>query len=240
MTAEDRGILAGELALGLLDGEERGEALRLMLADRDFARAVEAWRDHFAALFAECAPVAPDAALETRIVAALPGSGVSADGTTVPGIGSRAVRLWRTVAGAAMLAAAALLAVILLRPERVSAPRPTAPLATPAPLVAMLTPTDDAKPLAALVDRATGVVTLAGTIDLPAGRVAELWTIGADGVPRSLGVLANGAARLPVAPTRRGRLTPSVVLAVSIEPPGGSPTGAPTGPVIATGPMSAA
>jgi anti-sigma-K factor RskA len=30
----------------------------------------------------------------------------------------------------------------------------------------------------------------------------------------------------------------SAVLAVSLEPPGGSPTGAPTGPVIATGKLT--
>jgi len=30
-------------------------------------------------------------------------------------------------------------------------------------------------------------------------------------------------------------MQPGVVMAVSIEPPGGSPTGAPTGPVVYTG-----
>ena len=69
---------------------------------------------------------------------------------------------------------------------------------------------------------------------VPADRVAELWRIGGDKVPRPLGLLAPGAvtpallkgARLPGADD---------ILAISIEPRGGSPTGAPTGPVIATG-----
>jgi anti-sigma-K factor RskA len=235
MTAEERPLLAGELALGLLEGEERGAALRLLLSDRDFAREVEWWRDQFAAWFAQWPEVAPDAGLEERIVAALPGSGGD-------GVAARAVNRWRAVAGAASLAAAGLLAALVLQPERVAPPRPAAPVAAPAPLLALLTPTEDAKPLAAAVDRRTGVITLVGTIELPADRVAELWTIAADGVPRSLGLLGAaggaGAPRLAVAPAGRARLNPTVVLAISIEPRGGSTTGAPTGPVINTGPLT--
>ena len=232
MTADDRNLLAGELALGLLDGEERGAALRLLLSDRDFAQEVEWWRDRFAAWFAEWAEVAPDAHMEGRVLAGLPGSGGG------DGLASRALNRWRAVAGAATLAAAGLLAALVLQPERTLPPRPAQPAAAPAPLLAVLTPTDDAKPLAAAVDRRTGTVTLVGTIELPADRVAELWTIGADGKPRSLGLLGGGTLRLSVAPDARARLTPTVTLAVSIEPTGGSTTGSPTGPVIATGPLT--
>jgi anti-sigma-K factor RskA len=35
-----------------------------------------------------------------------------------------------------------------------------------------------------------------------------------------------------------GRLTPDATLAISLEPPGGSPTGQHTGPVIAAGKLS--
>ena len=45
-------VAAAELALGVLDGEERAAALRRMLAEPDFARDVERWRDHFAVMFA--------------------------------------------------------------------------------------------------------------------------------------------------------------------------------------------
>ncbi|WP_375402806.1 anti-sigma factor domain-containing protein [uncultured Sphingomonas sp.] len=235
MTPDDRAT-AGELALGLLDGEERAEALRLVLSDRDFALEVEWWRDRFAGWFAQWPEVMPDAGLEERIIAALPGSASSGPG--VPSF-RRAANRWRGVAGAATLAAAGLLAALVLQPERTLPPRPSAQAAIgPAPLLAVLTPTDDAKPLAASVDRRTGVITLVGTITLPADRVAELWTIAADGVPRSLGLLGAGAPRLAVAPGARARLSPTVVLAISIEPRGGSTTGAPTGPVIVTGPLT--
>jgi anti-sigma-K factor RskA len=49
-------------------------------------------------------------------------------------------------------------------------------------------------------------------------------------------VLARGGvARVPL-PEPSGRLLANVpALAVSVEPPGGSPTGQPTGPVVYTG-----
>jgi anti-sigma-K factor RskA len=41
--------------------------------------------------------------------------------------------------------------------------------------------------------------------------------------------------RLEIPPDLAARLTPEAMLAISLEPPGGSPTGQPTGPVIASG-----
>lgn len=55
----------------------------------------------------------------------------------------------------------------------------------------------------------------------------QLWAIGADGVPRSLGLLRGDTLRLEAA------LEPGVTLAVSLEPLGGSPGALPTGPVLA-------
>jgi anti-sigma-K factor RskA len=69
------------------------------------------------------------------------------------------------------------------------------------------------------------------------GRVLELWSVPPQGAPRSLGLIsADGATVLP-----RGKLPDTLLkggtdaLAVSVEPPGGSPTGAPTGPVVYAG-----
>ena len=77
------------------------------------------------------------------------------------------------------------------------------------------------------------LVQVEGAPKIPANRSAELWWIGADGTPVSVGVLPDtGRQGL----TRQG-LTgdePAPTFAVSIEPRGGSPTGAPTGKVITT------
>jgi anti-sigma-K factor RskA len=64
----------------------------------------------------------------------------------------------------------------------------------------------------------------------------ELWVIPKEGgAPLSLAVLGRLDARLVVPQGHRKRLQAGATLAVSVEPAGGSPTGAPTGPVIMTG-----
>jgi len=71
-------------------------------------------------------------------------------------------------------------------------------------------------------------------------RAFELWLIPTGETrPRSLGLVQPGQPiRLEIPPDLAGRLTPDATLAVSIEPPGGSPTGLPTGPVIAAGKLT--
>ena len=64
----------------------------------------------------------------------------------------------------------------------------------------------------------------------------ELWLIPKEGdAPLSLAVLGRLDARLIVPAGHRARLQVGATLAVSVEPAGGSPTGAPTGPVILAG-----
>jgi anti-sigma-K factor RskA len=74
----------------------------------------------------------------------------------------------------------------------------------------------------------------------PDPRTRELWLIPADGRPRALGVFDPAhAVSMPMPDNLLGQAAPQVVLAVSLEPPGGSPTGKPSGPVIAKGELSA-
>ena len=62
-TPPERDLLAAELALGLLDGTERAEALRLCLSDPAFARAVDAWSIRLSPLLDSVPPVvAPERA----------------------------------------------------------------------------------------------------------------------------------------------------------------------------------
>ena len=75
----------------------------------------------------------------------------------------------------------------------------------------------------------------------PAGRDYELWALPKAGAPVSLGVLpyhASATLRALTA-TQRAALVKSAQIAVSIEPPGGSPTGAPTGAVVFVVPLRA-
>jgi anti-sigma-K factor RskA len=87
--------------------------------------------------------------------------------------------------------------------------------------------------VAAVFDQQTRTLRLTATITVPADRAAELWRIGSDNVPRALGLLTGQDG-----PIRLGEdhvLQADEVIAISIEPLGGSPTGSPTGEVIASG-----
>jgi len=72
-----------------------------------------------------------------------------------------------------------------------------------------------------------------------AGRSYELWLLPAEGgAPVSLGVVQALDARVTLAAAQAPRLRAGAKLAVSVEPAGGSQTGAPTGPVILVGEIS--
>ena len=67
-------------------------------------------------------------------------------------------------------------------------------------------------------------------------RVAELWLLMPNERPKSLGLLDPAQPMTMTVPdAMRGRMKEGMGLAVSLEPPGGSPTGQPTGPVVAQG-----
>jgi anti-sigma-K factor RskA len=67
---------------------------------------------------------------------------------------------------------------------------------------------------------------------IEATRAFELWAVPAQGAPRSLGLVsASQGATLQ----RANLLQDTAAFAVSLEPAGGSPTGAPTGPIVSLG-----
>lgn len=223
MTPDDQ-ITAAELALGLLDGPDRAAALERLLADPEFATEVAAWRDRFADLLDRYDPVDPPADLIDRIDPALDGPP------------TRHRSRWPWLAGGAIGGAiAASLAAWIVAP---SAPTPDLAAREPArPLIAVLMPTEAQAaqtPTAVLVDPAARLVRLSATIVIPADRVAELWRIGQDKTPRPLGLLSQGS-RTPVQLKLDALPGENDTIAISIEPHGGSPSGKPTGPVVAAG-----
>jgi anti-sigma-K factor RskA len=69
-----------------------------------------------------------------------------------------------------------------------------------------------------------------------AGKSLELWAVPRQGGPKSLGLLDAEQATLTLAGSADRTLGEVPLLAVSLEPRGGSRTGAPTGPVLYSGP----
>ncbi|WP_332908799.1 anti-sigma factor domain-containing protein [Sphingomonas mollis] len=225
-------VAAGELALGFLDGEERAVALRRMLAEPGFAADVERWRMYLSQLFDLWPEAQPPEDLIDRIDASLGGVAPARRGRPFP---------WPLLAIVSTALAACLLLVVALRPGGPppgGAPMGPPPITASAPiLVAAL---GDAKaPVAAAFDPTDGSIRVTAAPDAPATRVAQLWVIGGDGVPYPLGLLARDATLLVVPAADRARIAAGATLAISIEPEGGSPTGKPTGPVVATGALAA-
>ena len=93
--------------------------------------------------------------------------------------------------------------------------------------------------VAAITATGDGLVVVPAALLTNDPRAFELWLIPVgETTPRSLARPSSQPIKLTIPPDLAGRLTPDATLAVSLEPPGGSPTGAPTGPVIAAGKLA--
>jgi anti-sigma-K factor RskA len=77
-------------------------------------------------------------------------------------------------------------------------------------------------------------VSATDNLGLDPARAYELWALpGAGAAPVSLGLMPkSGRGTLELNDAQRLALSRSRQIAISLEPPGGSPTGAPTGPVL--------
>jgi anti-sigma-K factor RskA len=222
--APDPDMTAAELALGLLDGEERAAALRRVLADPAFAREVEQWRQRLAGLFDDYPEVAAPESVAARLA--------QLDRPVEPAL-SRRTR-WPIAAMVTAIAAMLALFVVL---------RPTSQVVAPPHqlMAASLMMSDKSAAVPAMVDMTTGEMRVGDATMAPQGKSAQLWMIGSDGVPKPMGVLASaGPSRMVLPMEKRHALKAGIMLAVSIEPLGGSPTGLPTGPVVASGKLSLA
>ncbi len=222
---EDPDVLAAEYALGVLDGAERLGAERRFATDAAFAREVEAWQARLDAFTAEIAAEQPAPHVWAGIAQRLDASGAVVELRL-----RRSLALWRTAtATAGALAAALALVVVWPHPTPAPAPVLTARLAAtakgPTVFVAFYDPGRKA------------IVLTPASVSSAQDRSPELWLIPTGGKPISLGVAAfeNSVQMIPAASLVS---VGSGTLAVSVEPRGGSPTGQPTGPVIATGQLT--
>lgn len=217
-------LLAAELAFGLLDVTDRALAEQRTVDDAAFAERHRWWQLRALALLGargETPPTSVWKAIARRM----------------PANDDRAAWRWKVATGIAASVALALGAALVLRPG-VPTPSPvtTVQVAPPRPLVAVLASADRGDVVSVQIDPATRRLTALPAALAAGGGDAELWVIGADGKPVSLGVLAaSGRTRRVPSPQVAALLVPGSTLAVSLEPRGGSTTGAPTGPVILTG-----
>jgi anti-sigma-K factor RskA len=222
MSPEDRDARIAEYALGTLAGDERAAFEAELARDEALRRAVAVWSERLQPLADSVASVAPPVALRERILARIGGAD---DGKAQ----SFSILRWLawTFGASAVAAGVAVAAVLLFTPQ-------------PPELggYAMLhEATESASVVVVQIDKERRqMVLLAQAPAAGAGKDYELWVLPPGKSPVSLGVLKAGERiERPIDQMRAVLLQPATTLAVSLEPSGGSVSGAPTGPVLFTG-----
>jgi anti-sigma-K factor RskA len=225
---EDGRLTAAEYVLGVLTAPERRAVERRIARDMVFAREVALWEERLGGLADTIPSVAPPADGWARIEAALNRAERPAEERA--GLW-QSLAFWRGLAlGASVLAAACLAALIYV--GAVAPPR--------APLVAQLDAEGGRTGFVAAVNTGGGSLTIVPAALLGGEEKAmELWLIPPGDKPHSLGLIdPNRPVTIKVPKDLLTQVNQEAVLAVSLEPPGGSPTGQPTGPVIANGKLA--
>ena len=227
----DGDALAMDYALGVLDRDARQAAQLRLARDPGFRAEVEGWQALLAPLAEDVAPVTPPPALWDRIAAEVaPGPRPRTVAPSAKASIWSSLGLWRGLAAASLALAAVVLVILVQHPGRSTQPLLVATLSSPTG-GAMLTATYDAA-------RGAVILAPAGKSDAD-GRTPELWVIEGDKPPRSLGTIDIGTTTSHAIPVERLKgLQAGSTLAISLEPKGGSKTGAPTGPIVATGKLT--
>ena len=218
--------LAAEYVLGTLRGAARRRFDALQLAHPNLRHAVAQWQARLVPLSHSVVEVAPPPRVWQRIENRLFAPAAAARATPHEGWWQR-LALWRGISGVATVAAVAMFVVASQTPP------------PQAPIVVLL----GANPEAAQALNASFVASVSADgralvlrplnqLSLGPGRALELWAVPAAGPPRSLGLVQPAGATTLL---RAQLLDDTAAFAVSVEPAGGSPTGAPTGPIVSVG-----
>ena len=232
--------LAGEYALGLLSGDELRSARERFASDPQFALEVARWQGRLAPLHAETQEVGPPGSLWQRIENELPGKNAANDNVLIL---RRRLLIWKSFTGAMTALAACLALVIIVAPRTnvvhvdQTPSQPSSP-----PMVAMLGSQGAMKVVASWNPAARQlVVAVPGDMATDPSHAHELWVIPVGGKPRSLGTMPSSRQmHMQLADALATLLQQGATIAISLEPRGGSPTGSPTGPVVASGALTRA
>ena len=232
-----------EYVLGVLDADARAAVEREVRTNSAAAAAVALWQRHLMPLSEDVAPVQPADYVWVRIRKAI-GLDVPAasrrPASSAPARGGwwNSLQLWRWVGAGATLAAAASFALWFVAPRAPQAPTTAAANTGPDYMVASIAQDNGVAGWTATMDlkHASMVIVPATPAALAADRSAELWLVPSGEKPISLGVIvSNKPTNVHLRPDLLARLSAKALLAVSNEPLGGSPTGQPTGAIIAKG-----
>jgi anti-sigma-K factor RskA len=211
--------LAAQYALGTLRGGARRRFQRICQQDRSALAAVRRWEDHLVDLAATIAPERPSAAVWQRIQQRL-GHGSARSRSGLFGWWTRTQ--WAMAASVALLAGA--IAWWTVTPPA-------------AQLVATIADQQQNQlwRIEAAQQREELHIIASAALTKDAQHAYELWALPKQpgAAPVSLGLMPQtGERALQLNAAQRLALAGAEKVAISLEPVGGSPTGAPTGPVL--------
>jgi anti-sigma-K factor RskA len=211
--------LAAQYVLGTLRGSARTRFERICETDPTALLAVQRWEDRLIDRLHEVAPVTPSALTWERVRLRI---------RTESARARRRAADRKQLPRFALAAAVAVLAVVLgwwnwMGPGSRE-------------MLAVVT-TEAREPLWRIEARRgrEALFVIAGEdLTLDPARAYELWALpGPNAAPVSLGLMPrSGRSTLALNEDQRLALSRAGQVAISLEPPGGSPTGAPTGPVL--------
>lgn len=217
--------------MGVLDQSELAEANALYDQSMGFRHEVDVWSSRLAPMLDDVEPQMPSAAVWSQIEKRL-GLVESAKETKGFAAWWQSVNLWRGLSvGTSAVAAIALAMLIYGGPLA-----PTQPTLTTQELVATLTSEGTSPAMVARLDRTKRQMTILTAMQSSAEHDHELWLVPAEGNPVSIALVeSQGTTTLDLDEAMLAQLNEGATFAISVEPLGGSPTGLPTGPVIASG-----
>lgn len=222
--------LAAEYVLGTLQGAARLRFEKLLAGNEGLQRKVRAWEVRLSPWTAAVKPAKVPAHVWARIQYQL-----FLEPSRAREQRPEPSRFWSWWAWGSTALAAAFALVLVLRP--VAELPPPLPAALSHDLAVLSTDKAEAVWIVRQHGDALQFSSLSA-VSVPAGRDLELWAIPAQGAPRSLGVVklqGGRQASVALSAELKARMAGGVALAISLEPAGGSTTGAPTGPVLYSG-----
>ena len=227
---DDIDALAAEYVLGTLSREERLAAAVRRTTEKTLDDAIVAWERRLGPLGEVVAPVQPPAHLYNKIRAQIGLSAHVVSLKTRETVLARRGNRWRN-ATAGMTALAASLAGVVGWQDYQRQQMQTQ-------YVAVLQASAEKPGFILTVDTKTQMFVISAiTAPKQAKKSYELWLVN-DKMPKpkSLGVFSEGDMEvMPIEKAAEHDVMMNATYAVSLEPEGGSPTGAPTGPVLFSG-----
>lgn len=228
---DDLDTLAAEFVLGTLPPEERASVNARREKDQALNALILAWEERLVPLLHEVTPIEPGPDLLVRIEKRLdeledaaPDSTMNAPTATVTVLQQR-VRRWQWSTAVASAAAMVLVAVLAFQPAE-----------QPQSFVAVFQHDDQQPAFMLTVDLDNRQLNIRPVTAEPVqDKSYQLWIkadeLGPD--PRSVGVLTDNMTIDQSALSQYDpQLLKEATFGISVEPPGGSPTGKPTGPAI--------